>query len=655
MRIFIILLATVIVCGNASGDDGEWESLFNGKNLDGWEAFRAKPDTWTVRDGTMICSGDPLGFIRTTKEYENYVFEVEWRHAAPGGNSGIFFHTAAQPISDAPFPPCIEAQLLDGDHGSLFGIRGESLVPVTDASTKGKAAKAGPLEKRCHPAGEWNKYVITACGDSVTLNVNGKVVTRAKQLSKSKGFVGFQSEHSEIHFRNIRIRSLKAASGWKTGAAKIKITPENPMWMSGYGGRTKPATETEHDLFAKALVLKNEKGKRAVLVTLDLVGIDRATSLAICSELQKKHGLTRDQIALNCSHTHSGPAIGRNLQGLFFFKESDWKMVDTYTEWLIEKVVSAVGKAFENIEPSKMSFIQAKSEIAVNRRNNKHDEVEKLRAAGELLGPSDYSIPILSIKGADEKVSAIVFGYACHPTKLSGKFDRWCGDYAGFAQIEIQKAYPGAIAMFVQGCGGDQTPWPRGDTDAKEAEEIGKELALAIGRDLRFPGKSGRHSVTNLGGSELNTSYNEISLPLSAVPEHRKLAAIGIGKNKFKARLANNILKRQASGKSIRKSYDHYPIQVWQLGSELQWIFLGGEVVVDYSLRLKEQFGKNKTWVAGYSNDVMAYIPSERVLKEGGYEGGSSMPYYDLPSPWAMGIEAKIVKEIGRQANAIAR
>ncbi|MFV1994269.1 MAG: DUF1080 domain-containing protein [Verrucomicrobiales bacterium] len=194
--------------GRQDSEESGYISLFNGKNLEGWINVNGEADTWQVRDGAMVCSGEPQGFIRTDKIYENYVLEVEWRHAAPGGNSGIFIHADASPEPGAPSPRCIEAQLLDGDHGSLFGIRGASLVPVTNPGKKGKTALAGPLEKRCKPAGEWNRYVITARGHTVELAVNGKVVTRAKKTSQDKGYIGLQSEHSEVHFRDIRIRSL---------------------------------------------------------------------------------------------------------------------------------------------------------------------------------------------------------------------------------------------------------------------------------------------------------------------------------------------------------------------------------------------------------------------------------------------------------------
>lgn len=639
-------------------DKERFISLFNGKNLDGWVNVNCEPETWQVRDGMIVCSGEPQGFMRTDRRFEDFVLEVEWRHAVEGGNSGIFIRTDAFPEPGAPSPRCVEAQLLDGDHGSLFGIRGASLVPVTNPDKKGTSDAARPLEKRCHPAGEWNRYVVTARGGEIELAVNGKVVTRAKNVSQAKGYIGLQSEHSEVHFRTVRIRPLDSSQpsadqailsdenvSWKAGVAAEKITPLGPMWMSGYARRPKPATETEHDLWAKVLAIEDSAGNRAVLVTLDLVGIDRATSSSICEAIGKKYDLTRDRIALNCSHTHSGPAVGRNLQGLFFFGNSDWQIVDDYTEWLRERILATVDKAMDNLAPAMLSWGEGHSDIAVNRRTNPHDEVLKRRKEGTLKGPSDYALPVLKVTASDEKILAIVFGYACHPTKLSGQFDRWCGDYAGFAQIELEKAHPGATAMFWQGCGGDQTPWPRGGIDVIEAQAVGRQLAAAVENTLDQP-------LSSIAG-QLATSYALLDLPLDDTPEKTKLEAIMKGKSEFHARLAHNILAAREAGAETQKSYADYPVQAWRLGSGPRWIFLGGEVVVDYSLRFKKEYGSS-TRVAGYSNDVMAYIPSARVLEEGGYEGGSSMVYYNLPAPWAPGIEAAIASEVEKRVTSIS-
>lgn len=436
-------------------------------------------------------------------------------------------------------------------------------------------------------------------------------------------------------------------SRWRAGVSAKQITPAQPMWMSGYAGRVTPAEKAEHDLWAKALVLEDTTGHRAVLITLDLVGIDRETSVKVCDELMRRHALTRDQIAINCSHTHCGPAVGRNLSWLFFFKDIDWKMVDNYTDWLRSRIVLAVDDAIEKLAPVTLSWGEGFSDIAVNRRTNPHNEVVKRRKEGTLQGPSDHSVPVLRATSSNDEIVAIVFGYACHPTKLSSGYHRWCGDYVGFAQIEIEQAHRGAVAMFWQGCGGDQTPWPRGDTDPEAARLIGRHLAAAVEHVLREP-------LKRVDG-DLVTRYAEMDLPLDVLPQREVLQKLAQGKNPFKARMAINILASLDAGTEPRSSYAGYPVQVWRLGTGPRWIFLGGEVVVDYALRFKLQFGRSDTWVAGYSNDVMAYIPSERVLKEGGYEGGSSMVYYGLPAPWAAGLEESIASAVTRAVNSVSK
>jgi hypothetical protein len=182
--------------------------LFNGRDLDGWLNVNGAPETWSVRDGHMVCSGKPSGFLRTDAMYENYVLEWEWRHAAPGGNGGLFVHADALPQIGAPFPRSIEIQLFDGDHGSIFGIRGATIVPVTNPDLKGGTPQARPIENRALPAGQWNRYVLTSKDGALELAVNGQVVTKASNCSQRKGFLGLQAEGSEIHFRNLRLKRL---------------------------------------------------------------------------------------------------------------------------------------------------------------------------------------------------------------------------------------------------------------------------------------------------------------------------------------------------------------------------------------------------------------------------------------------------------------
>jgi hypothetical protein len=175
--------------------------LFDGTTLAGWVNVNGAPQTWQVRDGMLVGSGAPAGFLRTEAMYENFVLEVDWRLVRKGGTSGLLIHADALPHVGSPDPRAVEIRIADGDHGSITGIHGCTLTPLTQ-----------PLEDRCRPAGEWNHYVVTAKDGALDLEVNGKVVTRVKGCSQVKGYIGLKSAGSEIHFRNVRITPLTSAN-----------------------------------------------------------------------------------------------------------------------------------------------------------------------------------------------------------------------------------------------------------------------------------------------------------------------------------------------------------------------------------------------------------------------------------------------------------
>jgi len=420
---------------------------------------------------------------------------------------------------------------------------------------------------------------------------------------------------------------------WRAGLAREKITPERPMWMSGYASRTAPAEGTELDLWAKALVLEDEQGARAVLVTLDIVGIDRDLALAVCNELKDRFQLERPQIAICTSHTHSGPVVGRTLMSMYFLDEVQRQLVADYTADLERRIVALVDTAVKDLAPARIAWGTGHSSIAVNRRTNVEANVPDLRSKGLLKGPVDHEVPVLSIRDPEGKLRGIVFGYACHATVLP--FNKWSGDYPGYAQRELEQRYPEATALFFAGCGGDQNPLPR--REVRLAEEYGRSLATSVDAVLAGP-------MQSIDGS-LSTKYSEIELALDRLPTRDDLVQQSKSNDKYVAQRAKILLAQVDAGKPLAATYP-YPLQVWSLGKELQWVFLGGEVVVDYSLRIKRELGPGHTWVAAYANDVMAYIPSLRVLKEGGYEGGGAMVYYGLPTVWGEAVEELILDGI---------
>ncbi|MBL8818667.1 MAG: neutral/alkaline non-lysosomal ceramidase N-terminal domain-containing protein [Planctomyces sp.] len=431
----------------------------------------------------------------------------------------------------------------------------------------------------------------------------------------------------------ITVSSSVAVAEWKAGAAKVAITPQEPMWMSGYASRDRPADGTSHDLWAKALVLEDESGTRVVLVTLDLVGIDRQTSMTICKSIEAKHGFPRAHIGICTSHTHSGPVVGQNLKSMYEFDARNEELIQNYTLWLTEQVTSVVGQAVANVEPSVVRYGEGQSSVAVNRRNNREADVPALREAGKLVGPVDHALPVLAVRTPDGKLKSVVFGYACHATVLS--LFQWSGDWPGFAQIEIEQQHPGTIALFWAGCGADQNPLPRRTVEL--AQQYGRQIAGDVNDVLNSP--------MNEVQGKLRAAYREIDLALGTLPTKVQIEEETTSTDVYRVRRARRLLQEIERDGQLSPTYP-YPVQEWLIGDDVSFVLLGGEVVVEYSLRLKAELKSPATWVAGYSNDVMAYIPSARVLMEGGYEGATSMIYYGLPTVWSTDVEEHISRAV---------
>ncbi len=420
-----------------------------------------------------------------------------------------------------------------------------------------------------------------------------------------------------------------AAPGWKAGVARRVITPDKPMWMSGYASRDHAAEGRLHDLWCKVLVLEEADGKRAVFVSLDLVGIDRGLSNRICQRLAEQHGLDRSEITLATSHTHTGPIVGDNLASMYFLTDHDRELVKGYTRFLEDAIVETVGQAVQNRQAAVVRSAVGTAKFAVNRRENREPDVPELRKQGRLKGPVDHDVPLLTVHQGD-RLAAILFGYACHATTLSSY--KWSGDWPGFGQIELERRFPGATAMFFAGCGADQNPLPRRTVEL--AKDYGRKIAEAVAAPI-----AGKR--LNPVEPRLWTGYREIRLPFAQPLDRPALQERLKSSNKYEVSRAQHLLRQLDSSGQVLRDYP-YPVQVWRLGDDLDFVMLGGEVVVDYALRLKASRPQRTVFVGAYMNDVMAYIPSERVLREGRYEGETAMLYYGLPSRWASGIEQAI-------------
>jgi neutral ceramidase len=426
--------------------------------------------------------------------------------------------------------------------------------------------------------------------------------------------------------------SAEPTAAWKAGTASVKITPEQPMWMAGYASRTKPSEGTAQDLFAKALALEDEAGTRLVIVTMDLISVPHPLRQQVEKQVEDEYGLPPRCLLLNASHTHCGPELREGKAVSDDGGAERARQAREYSEKLARQLVDLVGQSLERLEPARLGYSHARCGFAMNRRL-KTDQ--GWRNSSNPDGPVDHDVPVLRVDDADGKLRAVLFGYACHNTTL--QFYNFCGDYAGYAQEYLEHAHPGVTAHFMLGCGGDQNPYPRSTLEL--AEQHGRSLANAVEAALLSPPRAVRGS--------LRTALEEVELEFDAPTTREELVRLRESGDKADARRAARLLDELERTGKVDTSY-RYPVQVIQLGDSLTLIALAGEVVVDYAVRLKRELaGPSAVWIAGYSNDVFAYIPSRRVLEEGGYEGREAILNYSaLPGPFAASVEERIVATV---------
>ena len=412
---------------------------------------------------------------------------------------------------------------------------------------------------------------------------------------------------------------------WKAGVARVIITPKESMWMAGFASRIRPSEGKLHELWAKALAFEDAEGKKAVLITSDLSGIPKSISDTIRNRLEKSYQLSRSEIIFNTSHTHSGPVLQDALWDLYPLDENQKELIRTYTLKFENQIVEMVGKALNSMKEVDIASQNGIARFAVNRRNNVEASIN---AQTDLNGPSDYAVPLIRVSDKNGEILAIAFGYACHNTVLSG-YD-WSGDYAGYAQLQVEKMHPGATALFFQGCGANQNALPRKTVPL--AKQYGHTLALAVEAAIE----------TNMKPlqPELKTAYSEVNIELEDAPSREELSTIAAKETGYIKNWALNMIKKMDQGETFIKSYP-YPLQFWTLGDQ-QLIALGGEPMVDYAINLKKIFG-SQLFVLGYSNDVMAYIPTVAILREGGYEGHTSQMAFGLPAKWKESVEPIIM------------
>jgi len=441
-------------------------------------------------------------------------------------------------------------------------------------------------------------------------------------------------------------RAQESSAGWKAGTARVDTTPTGPVWMSGYASRNKPSQGIAHPLAAKALALADDRGTKIVMVTCDIISFSREFTTRVSERVKDKHGLPRENLVLFASHCHSGPTPSDSTERLKsngVERENAQSNVD-YTRNLEDKIVGLIGQALGKLEPARVSYTVGRAHFALNRRE-KSDRGIKL--GKNPAGPTDEIVPILRVRTEGGKPLAVVFGYACHNTTLRPDMMRIDPDYAGYAQDRVEADNPGAVALFVTGCAGDADPHPFGTLDmAKEhGQELGAAVKLALDRPLYMTALSG----------PLRSAFGEVTIRFGGPTDRASYEKIRDTAIAGRKQHAVRMLEAIDQGKPIRSEYP-YAVQAFALGDQLTMVALSGEVVVDYAIRLqKELGGERNLWVAAYANDVVGYIPSVRVLKEGGYEGGESFYGSTFPTPLADDIESIVVSAAHAMAGKVRR
>jgi putative membrane-bound dehydrogenase-like protein len=427
-------------------------------------------------------------------------------------------------------------------------------------------------------------------------------------------------------------------SRWQAGFAKVDVTPQEPVRMSGYGSRDHPSEGVETPLFVRVACFRSITNgvpdAPLVLVSVDNVGLSGGATRGLAEAVESKHAIARSRIAFCSTHTHSGPDLGEQLSNIFSkpLTQEEADAARRYRERLHQSILNAVASAIEDLTPASLAYGVGKARFAANRRVLTDGKWTGFGVQSD--GPVDHSVPVLRITSPSGSLRGLIFNYACHCTTVGGDYYKINADWAGYAATQLESSHDGAIALCTIGCGADANPDPRGTVELS-----------------RMHGQALANEVERMSAGDL--------APIdSAAEAHFDYAALSFDlptREELEERLADSSVQTRRHAQEMIKVYQEkgrlpatypVPIQSWQFGDQLTMVFLGGEVVVDYALRLKKVLDDPNLWVTAYANDVLGYIASERMRAEGGYEYDRSGIYYGLPGPWASGSEDLLIRRV---------
>ena len=425
--------------------------------------------------------------------------------------------------------------------------------------------------------------------------------------------------------------SAQPADQYSVGVAVVDVTPDYPIRLNGFGNRREETETVSQRIFARALAISHGDQTPLVLVTLDSLGVRTSMVDEVGRRLQESHQLPRQNLALTFSHSHCTPKVNGASDNIFStaIPPGHQKHIDRYTQELTDHITLAARNAIDGRSPAQLEWAIGKAGFAKNRRT-----------AG---GPVDHDLPVLVVRDIKTgQPRAIYVSYACHCVTLS--FNKVSGDWAGHAAAMIERRFPNSVGLVSIGAGSDQNPVSRVSGDPGDnvaaAQQQGVEIATEVERLLggRMKRISGKPTVV----------LKTIPLPLNELPTREQLV-VQTSKGRATDRYnATTQLARLDRGEKLISEIA-YPIQTWSFGDSFCMNFLAGEVCVDYALRLKSEIDRERFWLNAYSNDFGCYIPSERLVAEGGYGGGAEVPYFALPTTLQAGLEKLIIDEVHRQ------
>lgn len=430
-----------------------------------------------------------------------------------------------------------------------------------------------------------------------------------------------------LHF--FRVTSLHDGKPtWTIGTSKIDITPTERVWLSGFASRNRTADSVRplSRLYVRAITIRSASAPRVpyVIVSADVVGLDRKLSDRIYAAALRDYGLPRERLRICVTHTHSGPVVGDNLAPLVPNDPVEKQKIVRYTSTFFYSIMSAIRESLDEKVQANGHFERGTAQLAVNRREITENDFD-----GVNRGTTEDGVPVIWFTNR-ESVIAGLFGYAAHATVLTNNY-RFSGDFVGLTTLQLESE--GGIWLFLAGCGGDQNVYPRGTN----------ELAVRHAKTLRTAvANAKKRSTANQLGQNISAQHSFVRLRFQKQYRAEELNYYARSKDTVKRRAAHLLLEKLGSDGRTVPDY-RYGISVWHIG-DTTIAFLGGEPTVGYCDSLRKV---GIAWVVGYCEDVMGYIGTRAVVDDGGREGGERAAwYYGLPSAWNGSVEEVIVGSV---------